>query len=233
MSVTLLRAYSGFASGALVTTDAATEAALVAQGLATYTSTGAINPVPAPSGAWVNQNPTGPFTAGTYGPAVVTNIPIGNVALTGLDGNGTALGTAFNTAITEIFVPHWNTWTGAALLNGTGLTDTYVYWLWNTEGDLLANTALAGGGPGSASVFSKLAFSVPITLSPGRYFVGFTASGTTATPRRVVAAMGAEPRCSVIATITSFAAAATTFATAITVPTTFTTAQAPIMQLYS
>lgn len=229
MAVTLLRPYSNFASGALVVFDAATEAALVAQGLATYTSTAAINPAVGPS-----TTPVGPITAGFYGPAVVSNIPIGGAALTGFETNGVAQ-TAFEINLTEIFVPHWNTWTGASLLNGTTVgTNNQVYWLFNTEGDMLAYTAIAGTLNAGASVFQKIAFTTPITLAPGRYFLGAQLDGNTATPRHVLAAFGAEPRSGVVAATASFAASLTALsAAAITVPTSFTTAKAPIMQLYS
>jgi hypothetical protein len=229
MAVTLLRAYSGFASGALVTFDAATEAGLVAQNLAVYTSVPAINPAPAPG-----ATPTAAITAGQFGPAVVTNIPIGGSALTGFETNGVAQ-TAFAINVTEIFVPHWNTWTGAAVLNGTTVgTDSFVLWLFNSEGDLLANTAIAGTLSAGASVFQKIAFGAPITLSPGRYFLGSQLNGATATTRHVLAAFGAEPRCGIVPASASFAASQTALnAAAITVPTSFTTAQAPIMQLYS
>lgn len=235
MSVTLLRAYSGFASGALVTLDAATEAALVAQGFATYTSVPAINPAPPPgAGTWTNQTAAGPITAGAYGPAVITNIPIGSAALTGYETNGVAQ-VAFEINLTEIFVPHWNTWTGASLLNGTTVgTNSQVYWLFNSDGDMLAYTAIAGTLNAGASVFQKIAFTAPITLAPGRYFLGAQLDGTTATPRHVLAAFGAEPRSGVVAATASFAASLTALsAAAITVPTSFTTAKAPIMQLYS
>jgi len=231
MAVILNRSYGGFAAGATATFDASTEAALVQQSLAAYTTALTLNP---PISPLRTGQPSAPIEAGFFGPAVVTNIPIGNVVLTSLDTNGTALGAAWRTAITEIWVPHWNTWTGAAVLNGTGLTDAVVYYLWNTEGELIANTAIAGTAAGSASVFQKIAWAVPVTLIPGRYFLGFQAAGVTSTPRRVIAAWGAEPRCAEIATVTSFAAALLSFQTArITVPTTFTTAIAPIMQLYS
>jgi hypothetical protein len=231
MAVILNRSYGGFAAGATATFDASTEAALVQQSLAAYTTALTLNP---PISPLRTGQPSAPIEAGFFGPAVVTNIPIGNVVLTSLDTGGTALGAAWRTAITEIWVPHWNTWTGAAVLNGTGLTDAVVYYLWNTEGELISNTAIAGTAAGSASVFQKIAWAVPVTLIPGRYFLGFQAAGVTSTPRRVIAAWGAEPRCAEIATVTSFAAALLSFQTArITVPTTFTTAIAPIMQLYS
>ena len=229
MAVTLSRTYAGFASGATATFDAATEAAIVAQGLGLYTATGGVNPAVGPS-----TTPSGAITAGLYGPAVVTNIPIGDVALTGFETNGVAQ-TAWATNVTEIFVPHWNTWTGAAVLNGTGVgTDTQVYYLFNSSGYLIQYTTIAGTTNATASVFQKIAFNVPVTLAPGRYFVGAQYSGTTATPRHVLSAFGAEPRCAAIATVTSHALALSTFQAApITVPTTFTTAVAPIVQLYS
>lgn len=229
MAVLLYRAYGGFAAGAEATFDTATETSLVAQNLAAYSSTSYTNPAAQPS-----TTPTGAITAGTHGPAVLTNIPIGSAALTGYETNGVAQ-TAFEINLTEIYVPFWNTWTGASILNGTTVgTDTQVYWLFNTSGYMVAYTTIAGTTNASASVFQKIAFNVPVTLSPGRYFIGAQLSGNTATPRHVLAAFGAEPRCGVVAATASFAASLTALTAApITVPTTFTTAKAPIMQLYS
>lgn len=234
MSVTLLRAYSGFISGAIVQLDAATESALVAQGLAVYTGTGSTPPNPPLQPTFDQQAPAGAFTAGAYCPAVVTNIPIGSAALTGFETNGVAQ-TAFKTNITEIFTPGWNTWTGASYLNGTGVgTDKAVIFLFDTNGKLIANTDIAGTtNAAGASVFEKVPFATPVTLPPGRYFLGLNLNGTTVTPRHVLAAFGAEPRSVEYATATSFAASLATLQAGITVPTSFVTAKAPIMQLYS
>jgi hypothetical protein len=228
MAVTLIRAYQGFVAGATVTFPVEVEAAIVAQGIGTYAATSGVNPAAGPLPL------NGAVTAGLYGPAVLSNIPMGAAALTGFETNGVAQ-TAFEVNLTEIFVPHWNTWTGAALLNGTTVgTDSQVYWLFNSNGYLIQYTAIAGTLNATASVFQKIAFNVPVTLAPGRYFLGAQLNGATATPRHVLAANGAEPRCGKIATTTSFAGGLTTFTNApITVPTSFTTAQAPIMQLYS
>jgi hypothetical protein len=230
MSVILSRAYGGFANGASVTLSIDTESALVAQGLAVYAATAGVNPALPPS-----TNPTGAFVAGTYGPAVLSNIPLGSAALTGYETAGVAQ-TAFSTNISEIFVPHWNTWTGIGYLNGTGVgTDSAMVWLFNTNGVLVANSAVAGTlNAAGASVMEKVAFTAPITLAPGRYFMGLTVGAQTVTPRHVLAANGAEPRCGIIATGTSFALCLSTYKAApIAVPTTFTTAYAPIMELYS
>lgn len=233
MSVNLLRAYSGWPVGANVTFDAVTEAAMVAQGIATYDTT--------VSGALANPVPpaTGTITAGTYGPAVITNIPIGSAALTGFETNGVAQ-TGFQINLTEIFVPHWNTWTGVGVLNGTTVgTNTLVCWLFNTAGYLIEYTAIAGTTTSGASTFQQIAFNNAVTLSPGRYFVGVQANGATDTIRHVLSAFGAQPRCGTVTATASFAAsltaltAATAATPSITVPTSFTTAVAPIVQLYS
>ena len=233
MSVNLLRPYAGWPANSAVTFDSVTEAALVAQGLATYDTTvsGALNNVPPPM--------SGAITAGTYGPAVVTNIPMGAAALTGYETAGVAQ-TAFAINLSEIFVPHYNTWTGAAALNGTTVgTNAYVYWLFNSAGYLIEYTAIAGTTTAGASVFQKIAFNNPVTLAPGRYFIGVQLNGATDTVRHVLAANGAEPRCGIVTATASFAAsltaltAATSATPSITVPTSFTTAQAPICMLYS
>lgn len=227
MSVVLTQSYGGFASGAIVSLDSSTEAALIAQGRAVISATGATPPNHA-------TPVTGSFTAGTYCPAVIPNIPLGTSALTGFETNGVAQ-TAFNTYISEVWVPGWNTWTGIGYLNGTGVgTDKAVVVLFDTNGKLIATSAVAGTtNAAGASVMEKVAFTANVTLPPGRYFMGLILDGTTVTPRHVLAAFGAEPRCSKILTITSFAVALTTLSAGITVPTSFTTAVAPIMELYS
>ena len=234
MSVTLLRAYSNFVSGAVIELDAATESALVAQGIATYTGTGSTPPSPAIQPTFAIGSLNGSLTAGTYCPAVVTNIPMGGTALTGYETNGVAQ-TAYNTNITEIFLPGPNTWTGASYLNGTGVgTDKAVIFLFDTNGKLITYTAIAGTtNAAGASVWEDIAFSANVTLPAGRYFLGLSINGTTVTPRHVLAAFGAAPRSTVVATTTSFASALTTLTAGITVPTSFTTANAPIMRLYS
>lgn len=227
MAVTLSRPYGGFASGATATFDTVTEAAIVAQSFGAYLTTAGVNPATVPP-------VTGAIAAGLNGPSVVTNIPMGSAALTGYETNGVAQ-TAWQTQISEIYVPYWATWTGGQYLNGTGVgTNKSVLYLFNSAGNLVQYTAIAGTlNAAGASVWETVAFNVPVTLSPGRYFLGLQLDGTTVTPRHVLTANGAQPRCATIATVTSFAAALTTFqAAAITVPTTFTTALAPICGLY-
>jgi len=248
MAITLVKAYQGFAVGAGITFPAELETALVAQGMAVYDSVGSVNPaVVDPITGFVTSNTygysgplTGAITAGTYGPRVINNIQLGSSVLTGYETDGVAQ-TAWVANISDIWVPYWGTWTGAGVLAGTTVATTFVAMhLFNTAGFLLATTLITGGTVGTvmptASVFAKQAFTTPITLSPGRYFIGVQVDATGAdTIRHVLVANGAEPRCRATAALgASFVASlAALRAAPIAVPTTFTTALAPIVQLYS
>jgi hypothetical protein len=130
--------------------------------------------------------------------------------------------------ITEIFVPHWNTWKGLAVLNGTIVgTDNMLVALYGGSGILLANSAVAGTLSAGASTFQNRDFLFPITLPPGRYFCGVQSNGTTATSNKLVAANGVN-----VLTTSSTGTFGTVPAT-ITVPTTFTTAVGCVCQLYT
>jgi hypothetical protein len=125
MSVILLRPYSGFAAGVIVTFDPATEAALVSQAFANYTSATAINPAAPPSGT------PGAQILGIYGPAILPNLSLGTAALTA--AGASSVNVANNMHLSDIFVPHWNTWKGLAVLNGTVVgTDNMFVALYNS-----------------------------------------------------------------------------------------------------
>lgn len=221
MSVTLLRAYSGFASGVTVTFDTATEASLVAQGLASLTSATATNPASPPS------TTPGASILGTYGPSILPNMPLGNAALTAAGTSSVHVAGTLN--ISEIFVPHWNTWKGLAVLNGTVVgTDNMLIALYNSSGALIANSAVAGTLSANASTFQNRDFlGGPVTLAPGRYFCGVQSNGTTATSNKFVTANGVN------VLTTSSTGTFGTVPQSITVPTTFTTAVGCVCQLYT
>lgn len=235
MSVTLLFAYGGYAVGAVVTLPDSTESALIAQGLATASTTSAMPDI---SGGpdqtvTIGGNIGSAVQAGqstpTYrqGPLILPNIPLGSAALTGYETNGVAQ-TAGTFNIAEIYIPHWNTWAGVGWLNGTIVgTNKIVGALYGTNGALLANTAVAGTTTAGASVMQNAAFVTPVTLPPGRYFIGIQADGNTDTLRHILAANGANVM------TTSVAGTFGTVPATITVPATFTTAVGPIAQLYT
>ena len=240
MAVTLLRPYATYASGAVVTLPDATESALIAQGLATaYTTSSTPSQVGAP-GQFVTAYgntallPQAGQGTPTYmqGPSILPCVSLGGAALTAVGTSSVHAAGTLN--ITEIFVPHWNTWAGAGVLNGTIVgTDNMLVALYGSNGTLIANSALAGSLSANASTFQNRAFvnaagtATPVTLPPGRYFIAVQSNGTTATSNKLVSANGAN------VLTTSVAGTFGTVPSSITVPTTFTTAVGCVVQLYT
>lgn len=236
MTILLTRNYGSFASGTSVTLPSDTEAALIAQGYGTAVTNGASGSsiVGAPDmlvtiGGVVSDMPQSGqgLPATLQGPPFWPNIALGSAALTSYETAGVAQ-VAGTINLSEIYVPYANTWTGGGILNGTTVgTHNVLVTLYGSNGVLLANSAVAGVVSASASVFQNIAFTAPIPLPPGRYFLGFQYSGTTPTPRHLLAANGSN-----VITGTVAGTFGTVPAT-ITVPTTFTTAVGPICQLYT
>lgn len=132
-------------------------------------------------------------------------------------------GVAANAFVSAIFIPVACTLTGLSfLIGGTGGTDKAIAYLWDKDGVLLANSAVAGATVGTLGTMQRLAFTAPVWIPAGLYFVGIQYNGNTATIRTAIT--GSYPT----------AAPAITFGTPanITAPTSFTTAQAPIVQTY-
>lgn len=234
MAVTLLRAYGGFAAGAIVTFPDATEQSLIAQGLAAASLVTSVPSLVGGPDQFINQNGNIAFITqggqGTpvaiQGPSILSNMPLGTAALTAAGASSVHVAGTMN--LSEIFVPHWNTWKGLAVLNGTVVgTDNMLVALYGSDGKLLANSAVAGTLSAGASAFQSRDFLVPVTLAPGRYFCGVQCNGTTATSNKFVSANGVNVLTGAIAG---------TFGTVpatVTVPTTFTTAQGCVCQLYT
>lgn len=234
MSVTLLRAYGGFASGAVVTFPDATESALIAQGYATASISSSMPAILGGPDQYVTMfgniadiTQAG-LTTPTYGqgPAILPNMPLGTAALTAAGSSSVHVAGTLN--VSEIFIPHWNTWKGLAVLNGTIVgTDNMLVALYGSNGALVANSAVAGTLSAGASTFQNRDFLTPVTLAPGRYFCVVQSNGTTATTNKFVAANGVN---------VLTAAIAGTFGTLpsnIAVPSTFTTAVGCVCQLYT
>lgn len=243
MAVYLLRNYLGFTASSTVPVvfQDDVETALIAQGIA----------VAGPS-TTMTDYPAGTLQAGTaggnvalipqgqqgvapgsvlQGNSILPTIALGSAALTGYETNGVTQ-TAGQWNYGEIFVPYWNTWKGAGVLNGTTVgTSLYIVALWGSNGTLLANSAVAGAVSAGASVMQNFNFvnsaqvATTLPLPPGRYFLGLQMNVATDTVRHVLAANGSNVICGT---------QAGTFGTVpniTTVATTFTTAVAPIMQL--
>lgn len=239
MAVYLLRAYAGFAASSTVpvTFQDDVEAALITQGIATAATTTDMTNYPAGYSQAMSQGgnlatiPQGSqgYSTPTYlqGNSILPNIALGSLALASYETNGTAP-VAGSLYYSEIFVPYWNTWKGIGVLAGTTVaTDNWLVALYGTNGALLANSAVAGAVTATASVMQLRAFTSSINLAPGRYFLAVQSNGATDTIRHLLVANGANVICG------STTGAFGTIPATITVPTTFTTAVAPICQLYT
>lgn len=234
MSVTLLRPYANYGTGAVVTLPDNTEASLIAQGLATASvsssaasTVGALDTIVTMFGNVVEIAQTGQTTpAYAQGPSILPNMPLGNTALTAAGTSSVHVAGTLN--ISEIYIPHWNTWKGLAVLNGTIVgTNNMLVALYGSNGALVAYSALAGTLSAGASAFQSRDFLEPVTLAPGRYFCVVQSNGTTATSNKFVAANGVN------VLTTSVVGVFGTLPSTITVPTTFTTAVGCVCQLYT
>lgn len=152
----------------------------------------------------------------------------GGTIYTSLNSTGTTLA-ATTMYCTEIQLPYSRYMTGLAPLLGTvGGTDKHLVVLYDSSGNLLANSAVAGATAGTASTYEQIAFTVPFyAVGPADYFACMQTNGTTATVRMLVT--------SVEDGFLTKGITGQTFGTipaTITVPTTFTTAVGPYWQLY-
>lgn len=176
-------------------------------------------------GQWVQGDSM--QTTRTSGAAIYAPNPGGTI-YTSLNSTGTVLA-ATTMYCTEIQLPYSKYATGLKFLLGTvGATDKHISVLYDSSGNLLANSATAGTTAGTASTYEALPFTAPYYMvGPAQYFGCVQTNGTTATMRMLVTS-----------TQDSFltkGVTGQTFGTipaTITVPTTFTTAVGPYEEVY-
>lgn len=233
MAVTLYKAYQGYAAGATIIVPDDTQTALIAQGIGyaasgqptqTYQATGSAVLSPTVGGNKSPQDIAG-FGAPSspQGPRILPNGPILAFASLGTSAVHVA-GTWYRA---EIQVPHLAQWTGIQVLNGATVgTDNLMVALYDTNGVLITNSAVAGVLSAGANAFQSIAFLTQPILTPGRYFVAVQCSGTTATTRRWAAANGGNQMTQ--SATGSFGTVPASF----TPPTTFTADVGPIAALY-
>ena len=146
----------------------------------------------------------------------------GGTAYTSLNTNGTTVvaGTQY---CTEIQLGYSKLATGLAILLGTtGGTDKHMVMLYDSGGNLLANSATAGVTAGSASTYEQISFTSPYYMvGPAQYFGCVQSNGTTATVRMLVT--GTQDQYLTTSKTGTFGTVPAT----ITAPTTFTTAVGP------
>ena len=233
MAVTLYKSYAGYAAGATIVVPDDTQTAMIAQGIGyaasgqpsqSYVATGSALVAPTVGGNKSAQDIAG-FGAPSspQGPRILPNGPILAFASLGTSAVHVA-GTWYRS---EIYVPHLAQWTGINVLNGATVgTDNILVALYDTNGVLITNSAVAGALSAGANAFQSLAFLTQPILPPGRYFVAVQCNGTTATTRKWAAANGGNQMTQ---------SATGTFGTvpaSFTPPTTFTADVGPIAALY-
>lgn len=70
--------------------------------------------------------------------------------------------------------------TGFEVVNGETIgTDKLIAWLWDQNGVVIGNSAVAGVISVGAKSFQALPFETPVVAPEGKYFVGVQANGTT------------------------------------------------------
>jgi hypothetical protein len=170
------------------------------------------------------------------GPFLAIRLPEpGGTAYSALNTNGTAPAAATDMYCTELDVPYSKFVTGLGVLNGTTVgTDKHLMILYDGSGNLVANSATAGALSATASVYQQYAFvnsAQTVTkyyvVGPAKYYGCMQTNGTTATVRMTITGTNDTQTTSQTAGQT-FGTIAATF----TVPTTFTTAVGPYMELY-
>ncbi len=149
------------------------------------------------------------------------NIPIGSVAYgsLGTDTTPTA-GTIYRSSIR---IPTDVTLTSIACLNGSAAaTDTLIYALYDSSGNLVANTSLSGTTATGTNAFQAINLASSYLARAGLYYVAYQASGTTTRIRTVAASTFLGLATSSTAGVTG------TIPSTFTVPTTFTANVGPI-----
>lgn len=153
----------------------------------------------------------------------VANIPIGAVALASV-GTNTA-DVAGQLWITDLFVPYRRSVTKVGVLQGgTATTDNILVAIYNSQGILIANSAVAGVTLSGANTFVEIALTATITLhGPMQYFVAVQGNGTA------VGAIQTVPAPYIDVVSNTVAGTFGTIPASIAPPTTFTAGKAPVV----
>lgn len=110
------------------------------------------------------------------------------------------------------------------LVGGTGGTDKWIVELHDSSGAIVATSDTSGTTAGGANGWQRIAFTAPVTVKAGEYFLAVQSNGTTAT-----LGVYEAPDVPVLT-----GSATGTFGTgaAITPPTTYTASVGPIALVY-
>ena len=164
---------------------------------------------------------TGPAVG--VSPLVKGNINIGPTALTSIGTNTTDVAGQF--WITDIYIPVTMSISKIGFLQGgTATTDKVLVALYGPTGTLLTTSALAGVTLSGANTFQEQTLLAAQTLlGPGTYYIAVQGNGTAAGAIQTLASPNIQNRTAILA------GAFGTVPATITIPTTWTTGQAPVV----
>lgn len=153
-----------------------------------------------------------------------STVPLGAVAYGTL---GTDTATVAGTIYwAECWVDKLKSITGVGTLNGATVgLDKVITALYDSDGTLVANSALAGVITSGPNVFQDVAFTAAYIAAPGRYWIAIQRNGTTDTFRSIAASTYAD-------VLTKSAVGAFGTLTTLTAPSTFTATVGPIAYVY-
>lgn len=110
------------------------------------------------------------------------------------------------------------------LVGSTGGTDKWIAELHDSAGLLVATSALAGATTGTAGTYQQLAFTAPVSIAPGTYYIAIQTNGTTATLGTLNSPTSPH--------VTGSATGVFGTSASITPPTTYTANLGPLASLY-
>lgn len=166
----------------------------------------------------------------------ISNVPIGPTALASIGTNSTD---AVQLWVTDIWIPVNRFISKIGVLQGgTAGTDKILATVYNSQGALIASSALAGLSlNSSANTFLELALAldgagIAITglqlYGPGQYYIGVQGNGTAAGALQTIKTATYIDVCANSVTAGVFG----TLPATITVPVTFTPDKGPIVYVY-
>lgn len=166
----------------------------------------------------------------------ISNVPIGPTALASIGTNTT---NAVNYFMTDIWIPcNRFVKTVGVLQGGTAGTDKILVAIYDSQGVLLASSALAGLSlNGSGNTFLELSLALDgagnaitgVTLyGPGQYYIGVQGNGTAVGAIQTIKAATYIDCCCNTVTATPFG----TLPATVTVPTSFVADKGPIVYVF-
>jgi hypothetical protein len=155
-----------------------------------------------------------------------THFYAGDAVPTAFTGYGTdTAGIATQVWVSEVRIHGNSLITGISFLTGSVAgTDSVIVILYDANGNVVANSALAGTTvTSSTTAFQRVPFTTPYQAAPGLYYIGVSTNGTHA---KIQTQPAGDHNAGIIT--------AQTFGTlvAITPPTTFTASKGPVAMTY-